>query len=339
MVVGQNPAYRLITLDAVTLSGAFRRGLLSFPTTLMQMKEKPGMSHRLCLAFSVLLLAACLRTAPTPDSGEGPRPEGRSETGIMPERITAVSGIRLSPDGDTRHYLSTSGTVLHMLQGTDSVQARIRMTLGFSIAYSRLAPLRTGITGAVTQLSLAAEELPQSPDQALSLPLEFQGYLESGGLHLDSLDGSPIGTVVDCQAPALNGVAVIRRSLLVSPLILSTGLTWTDSSTVPACSGSIPVALTAVRKYTVAGQTTRAEHPVIVIDRLDRIRARGEGAQGQHRISLLSEGSGSARIYLDRPTGFLRHFEATQTTELTVGSSGRSQRFRQVVEEQVSLQP
>jgi hypothetical protein len=176
------------------------------------------------------------------------------------------------------------------------------------------------------------------PGQPPFLPLDFTGYLEHGGFHLDSLAGSPLSTVLDCQAAGLNGIAGIQRNFVVPPLLLSTGTTWTDSSTVPVCSGSVQLVLTAVRTYTVTGQTTRGRQPVIVVARKDRVRTAGQGTQGQHRISILSEGSGSARIYLDRATGLLRESEGVQTVDLVIGSSGRNQRFSQVAEERTHLQ-
>jgi hypothetical protein len=103
---------------------------------------------------------------------------------------------------------------------------------------------------------------------------------------------------------------------------------------VPACSGALQIVLTTIRTYVVAGQALRGALPVIVIDRQDRVRAKGEGTLGQHRISILSQGSGSARIYLDHATGLLQESETRQAVDLVIGSSGRSQRFRQVVEEQ-----
>lgn len=296
------------------------------------------MSHRLRLTLGVLFLAACGRTAPTVTSGDAPQPIPDPRIESSHERITTLSGITLNPDSGVRHYSSSSTTALQTMPGTDSSQAVIIMTLGFSLSYSRLPSLHTRIAGALTQMSLTIEGFAQPPDQQPVLPLGFAGYIASGNFHLDSLAGSPISTVLNCQAAELNGITVIQRSFVVSPLILSAGTTWTDSSTVPACSGSIQHTLTAVRTYTVAGQAIRGAFPVIVVDRRDRVRGTGEGAQGQHRISILSEGSGSARIYLDRMTGLLRESEGTQTVNLVISSSGRSQRFRQVVGEQVRLQ-
>lgn len=263
--------------------------------------------------------------------------DSRAEVGVG-ERVAVFPGVTLVPDSGLRHYSTTSTTALRMMPGTDSTQGIIKATLDFSVAYSRFLPQRTRVSGTLTRISLATEGLSQASDQESYFPLEFTGHVESGGLHLDSLAGSPISTVVDCQTAGLNLMTTVQRNMVVSPLVLSTGTTWTDSSTVPACSGSIQVALTAIRTYTVRGQVLGETQPVIVVDRQDRVRAAGNGAQGQHRITVSSHGSGSARLYLDRVTGSLRESRSTQTIDVVIGSSGRSQHFRQVVEEQTRLQ-
>lgn len=296
------------------------------------------MSHRLCLAISTGLIAACSGTLPVPSSRDRPQPAPRVRDEVSHERVAAISGVALIPDSGVRHYLTTSTTVLRLESDTEPSQAVITTALGFSVAYSRASSSRTRITGTLTQMIVTTEGSSPAPDQPPLLPLKFTGYLEHGGFHLDSLAGSPPSTVPDCQAAGLSGIAGIQRNFVVPPLLLSTGTTWTDSSTVPVCSGSVQLALTAVRTYTVAGQTMRGLQPVIVVDRKDRTRTAGQGAQGQHGISILSEGSGSARIYLDRTTGLLRESEGAQAVDLVIGSSGRSQRFRQVAEERTHLQ-
>lgn len=296
------------------------------------------MSYRLCLALAMVFLSACGRTTLPSPSGGGPRPAPDPREDVGREGIAAVSGLTLVPSDDVRRYLTTSTTVLKQRPDTGSDEAVIRTTLGFSLAYSRILPTRTRITGTLDQMSTTAEGPFPTLGQPSTFPLAFTGYVIGGGLFLDSLAGSPISTVVDCQAVRLNGITGIQRSIIVPPLLLSTGTTWTDSSTTPACSGSIQLSLTTVRTYTVAGQATRGLYPVIVVDRKDRVHATGEGAQGQHRISLLSQGSGSGRVYLDRTTGLLRESESAQTVDLVIGSSGRSQRFRQTVEERTHMQ-
>jgi hypothetical protein len=187
-------------------------------------------------------------------------------------------------------------------------------------------------------VSVNVEDPASVAGQPPHLPLAFTGHIGGGVFSLDSIAGSPIGAVIDCQAGGLNGMTGVQRSVIAPPLLVSTGTTWTDSSTVPACSGSVQITLTAIRTYTVAGQALRGAQPVIVVDRQDRIRARGEGAQGQHRVSILSQGSGLARIYLDRTTGLLQESETRQTVDLVISSSGRNQRFKQTVEERTHLQ-
>lgn len=301
-------------------------------------ERKHRVSHRLCLAISACLMAACGRTLPIPASGDRPQPAPGVRDEVSHERVTTISGVTLIPNGDVRHYLTTSTAVLRLESDSGRSQAVVKTALGFSVAYSHASSSHTRLTGTLTQMTVTTEGVSPAPDQSPFLPLDFTGYLERGGFHLDSLAGSPLSIVLDCQTAALNGIAGIQRNFVVPPLLLSTGTTWTDSSTVPVCSGSVQLALTAVRTYTVAGQTTRGRQPVIVVHRKDRVRTAGQGTQGQHRISILSEGSGSARIYLDRTTGLLRESEGAQTVGLVIGSSGRIQRFSQVAEERTHLQ-
>lgn len=149
---------------------------------------------------------------------------------------------------------------------------------------------------------------------------------------LDSIGGQPAGSFIDCQNLALNRMTAVQRNLVRLPVSISQGQTWTDSATVATCSGSIPVELTTVRAYRVLGEAGG----VVTLERSDRMVATGQGAQGQHRITLEAQGTGISRLNVDRLTGELSDASGEFRSEVTVGSSGRLQRFRQTVRDRTT---
>jgi hypothetical protein len=158
---------------------------------------------------------------------------------------------------------------------------------------------------------------------------------------------TPAGDVqlVDPPAPtsgACDAAAVLatRAQALVPriPAALTVGATWNDSTTADGCRGPIPSTTRTLRTYTVIGDTTYAGVPALQIHRADVIDAHGQGAEGQHDVTLSATGTGTVELFFDTTSGRFLGSDGTQTTAVDVGASGRTTRFIQHVHEHATLE-
>jgi hypothetical protein len=282
----------------------------------------------------VACAAACTRSQPTVSTSPEPAVAPSTTPRVISQEQRSWSFS--SPELTSRRYVSDEKTTIELQSDPSLKRDSFTVSTSFTVQASPSAG-RPRVTGTIESVSFQPDRPQEQSDSLTTFPLSFTGRLTSGGLVLDSVAGQPLTAFTGCAPGALNRISTVQRTLMTLPATLTVGQTWTDSSTVPACSGTLPVQLTAVRTYTVAGESRTGRGPVIVIERTDRIRASGEGAQGQHRITLRAEGSGTGRMYLDPATGALLETDGKQRTELAVGASGRIERFVQVVEERTRL--
>lgn len=153
--------------------------------------------------------------------------------------------------------------------------------------------------------------------------------------------------LVDPPAPASGApcdqaaaLATRARELIPRlPTTLTAGATWTDSSTVDGCRGAIPATTHTESRYTVVGDTTVGGLPALQVHRTDSLSAKGDGTQGQHRITFSAAGTASTEIYVDPATGHFLSTDETQEITVDVTTSGRTQRFLQHVHERATLAP
>jgi hypothetical protein len=103
------------------------------------------------------------------------------------------------------------------------------------------------------------------------------------------------------------------------------------------CQGSIPLRSRVSHTFTVGGEISYENTPVLVIQRADSIHAEGEGAQQQHRILLTAIGTGNATYYVDTGTGHVVHLIINQDIDLTINTSGRANHFRQSARQEFTL--
>jgi hypothetical protein len=152
---------------------------------------------------------------------------------------------------------------------------------------------------------------------------------------MDLPPGQASQSYADCSKDALSTTGAVQRAVIALPLVLHKDMVWTDSATTNSCSGSIPVTSTTVRRYRVVGETSGSNRGVL-LERQDRTTLSGEGSQGQHRVRLKSDGSGTAQVVIDAETGAVLESNGVHTASVVVTASGRDQRFTQRTREQLS---
>ena len=163
------------------------------------------------------------------------------------------------------------------------------------------------------------------PVQPVQLPAQLLGSLVGDSL-LISAD-----SVADKCNPVSSALSADLHSLLVRfPVQLSQGTRWRDSVGLETCQGMIPTSAHITRSYIVSGETEYQGNPVLVVQRTDTIRAHGEGAQQQHRITLDATGTGNAIYYLSLKDGRIVRLNAGQDLDLAITASGKIHHFKEV---------
>ena len=279
---------------------------------------------------AIISITAC-RSA-TPSSGPLPLPGSSPATPApIDSRKTTWS---ISPGNQEHRFLSTTVTALETSTLTGITRETVTAISGFSVSLDR-TPAAPVYSARLESLSLQSSRGSSTPlpEVAPLLPLAFSGRVEGHRLTVE-----PIRTQtgnLDCSNPAFSAISPILRSLILSPLQLSKGMTWTDSTTSTICSGPVPVVLTAIRSYQVMGETSLAGVPAILLEQLTRTRFSGEGVQDQHRLRTQGEGSGKAQIRIDAGTGSVLDITGSHTSLISVFASGREHRFTQALQERI----
>ena len=284
------------------------------------------MATRYFLLSALLPVLVSCRSATPRTEPEPITPEKTSPLPASPELSPHDSWL-LQPTEHQYKYRSSTISSVIMDQGTASLRDSTALTTDFSVSISRNT---RGASYSVTVegLSLAsASRVSPSVVPALPSPVSFSGRIEMNQISFS--------TPADCNTQVSSVFPVIQRLLILPPLQLRRGQTWTDSTSALACSGSIPVTLTALRQYRVVGETNSGGRSGLLLERLDKTTSAGEGSEGQHRVQLKSEGTGQTQLLIDPLTGALLEATGTNTTLATVTASGRSQKFTQLSREHV----
>ena len=162
------------------------------------------------------------------------------------------------------------------------------------------------------------------PVQPVQLPVQILGSLVS-----DSLIFSNDSTTGKCS-PVSSALSADLHNLLIRfPSQLSQASRWRDSLELTSCQGMISTTAQIVRTFLVSGETQYEGSPVLVIQRTDTIRAHGEGAQQQHRVTIDANGTGTAMYYLSTRDGRIVRLNSGQDLNLVIGASGSVHRFKQ----------
>lgn len=276
------------------------------------------------IGFSSLFLAACASSSPVLQPTSLPTaPAPVAESPAQPSWTFVRDGI-------PRAYVSTTNATFEQQSNPTRAANSTSATTEFTLAFQGDDLSRFQVT--VERLSYSGGARPDRNTSGLVFPLVFTGS------HLDGkpvFDSASLSALTGCTNPAHTTFFTVTRNLIVMPMELTQGATWSDSTVLSGCSGSIPVQLTVTRAYTISGQAEHNGRAVLVIDQIGRVTSAGEGAEGQHRVFLQSRGTESGRLYLEPVSGFLLEAETEQTSTVTVTTSGRSQIFVQKVHERV----
>ena len=270
-----------------------------------------------CLYFFVLIATGCAPSAvprpaqPTPlPSTPNSAPSVVSawtinrSSGAIPYQISRSAAIESQSDSNPHREISTNKA--HEL---------ITLTMvGDTIHFTALIDTSSSTTQGTI-----------GPVQSVQLPVQLSGTAIG-----DSLTISADSTTEKCN-PVSSALSADLHNLLAGfPIQLSQASSWRDSLDLSTCQGMIPTTVHIARSYVVAGETAYQGLPVVVVQRRDSIRAHGEGAQQQHRVTLDANGTGNATYYLNPQNGFILRLNTEQNLDLTITTSGKIHRFRQI---------
>ena len=166
----------------------------------------------------------------------------------------------------------------------------------------------------------------------MSLPIQVSGIIDSVSATPDSLTASQT-----CDPIESSLHSDVRNLLIKFPAQLASGLSWRDSAMATVCYGTIPLQAMVIRKFSVIGKTSYAGHGVVAIQRVDSVRARGEGRQQQHRLSVEATGTGIATYFISPKQGLLSHLTTNQDIDFVIRTSARATQFRESVKQEYSL--
>ena len=94
-----------------------------------------------------------------------------------------------------------------------------------------------------------------------------------------------------------------------------------------------------VRIFSVIGQTSVNGQRAVAIQRVDSIRAQGQGRQQQHQLSVDVRGTGGATYTLSTEAGRLLHLTVSQELDFSVRAAGRTKLFHESVKEEFNPSP
>ena len=269
-------------------------------------------------------ISGCVSTQPKPTGTPLPLPSIPSPVAGEPSSWT----FSLAP-GTVAYRVSRSATIESV---SDSAS---RKEVSTNTTYESIGLLLAGDTisfsAAADSFSTTTQGVASST-QAGQLPFHISGSLVGDSLLVssDSLAGgcNPIATLL---------LTDVHNLVPRFPASLSVTQTWTDSTTLSGCQGSIPTRSHLLRNFRVMGLSTYENASVLVVQRNDRITAQGEGAQQQHRLQLDANGTGGGIYYLDINTGRILHLTVSQDLSLSITTSGKVSHFRQTTKQDFAL--
>jgi hypothetical protein len=172
---------------------------------------------------------------------------------------------------------------------------------------------------------------PIEPAQIVALPIQLTGSLGMGGVRVENPASD------SCDPVRATVASDIHNLLAPVPSQLSRSAAWRDVITTSGCQAGIPTTAISKRTFTVAGEVDHSGRPHLLVQRVDSVSARGEGANGQHRMNLEGSGVGTAVYYLDTASGEVSRLTTNQRIRITVTTSGRLHSFTQTTNQEFVL--
>ena len=172
---------------------------------------------------------------------------------------------------------------------------------------------------------------PIEPAQIVELPIQLTGSLGMGGVRVEN-QGSE-----SCEPVRATVAADIHNLLAPIAPQLSRGAVWRDVITTSGCQAGIPTTVITRRAFSVAGEVDRSGQKLLLVQRVDSVDARGQGAYGQHRMTVEGTGVGSALYYLETASGEVSQLTTNQRIRITVTTSGRLHSFTQTTNQEFVL--
>lgn len=275
----------------------------------------------------LVFAAACMSSSPAGEVGSAPRPfpQPAPET-----QVTRVHSWVFARDSSEHAYRSTTQVVLQAGSLTDTSYLRAYYDLAWKPQGS--GARANGIIHEMTyEAGSRTGSLPGAPTAA---DTPFSGGTFGVALRIDTIGGRALDTS-GCVASPGNTAAHLYRQAFYPPMDLRIGETWADTSTVTTCHDLVPVSVTVVRTYSVGGELRSTGKTTLLVTRTDQSTGRGDGSSGQHRVAITSQGSGSARLFLDPVTGLLDSSSIEHRSTISITTSGRTQVFSQMIRESV----
>jgi len=280
------------------------------------------MRHTWFVAPTLLVLITACRSSGSITTGT-PTPTPATTEPSPRSSISSVNSWHISPVTALRRYRVSTATTLETNGVHDSISSVIVLSIG-----QEKQQLTEIFSGTVDSFTLQSGSHIGNPAFTPKLPIAFSGHLRQSEIELEQK--------IECSTQ-LPVAAIIQKIIWNLPVELRSEQTWTDSSSVTSCNGSLPASVKTVRTYRVTGEDRIAGIPYLLITRTDRTSSISEGSQEQHQVRTSSSTSGTVNLWIDSQNGALIRSAADYFGTVTVTASGRSQvfthRIKEIIEE------
>jgi len=235
------------------------------------------------------------------------------------------------PSTKTWTFNYASGTVSYQISRTAAIESESDLGSHSEISTNTThESLKIELAGDTIRFTATSDSFSTTTRDSISRPQTAQGPVQVIGSFLnDSLLLSSDSLTKDCT-PAKSALTTDLRNLFVRiPSQLVQGTSWKDSVEVMGCQGMIPTTTRTTHSYVASGEATYQGYPVVLVQRVDTIRAHGEGSQQQHRLVLDVTGTGTAIYYLSPGEGHIVRLTTGQDLNLAITASGQTYHFKQ----------
>lgn len=272
-------------------------------------------------ALLAILSTACATSRPSTPGG---LPSGAIPVGT-PTPSTGPWAFHYAP-GTRAYRISRNASI----EGSADSASRREIVSNFTHHILTLDEVGGGDFAfkAVIDTFLVTTQGAVGPAQLSTLPIELLGSLGAGGVRLESPPSE------ECSPVRATAATDLYNLLPRFPSPLSRNATWKDSISTSACHAGIPTTVVTRRAFTVSGEVEHSGRRFLLVQRLDSMSARGEGAYNQHRMQIESTGIGAAAYYLDTASGEVAQMTTNQRSWIKVTTSGRLHTFTQVANQE-----